>query len=111
MPVTASDAISTTPDEHVVGPCRRVGKREAGGSGAQQQHRDQRSQGVEAPVLELGGAEERGGERRQQVRTCRPSVDPEEIVEASTIPAAPASVPGDHERHEPQAVHADAGEL
>ena len=67
--------------------------------------------GVEAPVLELRRAEERGGERRQQVRRARRVGSPEPIVEASTSPGAPASDPETTSEHEPQAVDPDAGEL
>ena len=60
-------------------------------AGAQEQDGDDRPARVEAPVLELGGAQERRGER-QQVRV--PAVgDPLPSVDARTMPVAPASPP------------------
>src|SRR5829696_5128093 len=90
-------------DEHVPGPLRRVGQREAGHARAEQQDRDDRAAGVEAPVLELGGAEEGGRERGQQVRRARgrrPASEHRREDDAGG-PCQPARR---HQRHESQPV-------
>ena len=83
-------------DEHDAGgellhPLVDVGQPEPVVQRAEQDDGDDGAPGVEAAVLELRGAEEDGGEGRQQVRL--PAVgEPEPMIEASTMPVMPASV-------------------